>query len=335
MTKRKDGRWQEKVKVGDRIVYCYGKTKAEVNKKVLEALEKHKAGLMFPAIAEAWIGRHEREIAPNTMRGYKPAVKRAQDYFEGADIAEIRPVDVQRFLDHEIREHEMADKTARTQLLVVNLICRYAVGEGYMDVNPCADIRVPRGLAKTEREPPSSHDLAQIKLHVDDTPFGLFPYLLLCTGLRRGEALALQWKDFDMKERVIHVTKSVYHVANHPKIKEPKTRCGKRDVPIIDALLPHLKPGKPNEYIWGSLLDEDSFLRLWYRYRKDTGVTCTPHQLRHAYATMLWESGVDIAMAQLLLGHAQVSTTMDIYTHIRDEKQAEKRHMIMNMELIS
>lgn len=59
------------------------------------------------------------------------------------------------------------------------------------------------------------------------------------------------------------------------------------------------------------------------RYQKESGVAVTPHQIRHGYATALFESGIDAKTAQALLGHAQISTTMDIYTHVREEALAE------------
>lgn len=62
---------------------------------------------------------------------------------------------------------------------------------------------------------------------------------------------------------------------------------------------------------------------LLRRFRKEAGVTCTPHQLRHAFATLCFEAGLPEKTAQGLLGHAQLSTTMDIYAELRDKKRME------------
>ena len=86
-------------------------------------------------------------------------------------------------------------------------------------------------------------------------------------------------------------------------------------VPILDALLKKIKPRKkglvfPNrdgEYITGSQFED-----YWNTYRDETGITATPHQFRHAYATMLFEAGIPPEEMQILLRHAQLSTTMDI-----------------------
>lgn len=68
-----------------------------------------------------------------------------------------------------------------------------------------------------------------------------------------------------------------------------------------------------------TLLSRSRASRLWSEWQKEAGTTLTAHQVRHGYATALLEAGVDPKVAQKLLGHAQISTTLDIYTHVRDE----------------
>ncbi|MBQ7816775.1 MAG: tyrosine-type recombinase/integrase [Oscillospiraceae bacterium] len=79
--------------------------------------------------------------------------------------------------------------------------------------------------------------------------------------------------------------------------------------------------GRKNDYIFSkdgsSPFVESTFKRAWKKYTEETGITATPHQLRHAYATMLYEAGIDEKLAQELMGHADITTTRNIYTHIR------------------
>lgn len=335
MTRRSDGRWQEKILVNGKAKYFYGKTKAEVTKKMRLFQEQQTSGSLFPAVADEWWEKHEKTLAHNTAKSYLPAVRRAQEHFSGVDVATIRPVDISRFLAFVADEMEMAEKTAKTQLLVTNLIFRHAVNEGHIDINPCADVQIPSGLAKKQRSMPSHEDLERVKSFIDHT-FGFFAYFVLCTGLRRGEVLGLQWKNINLKKRTITVDQSVYFVSNEPHIKKPKTQAGIRTVPILDALLPYLTPGKTYDYLFGGpkLLKQSQFDKAWEHYCNDTGVSCTPHQLRHAYTTMLIEAGIEPAVAMKLLGHAQISTTIDIYTHLREERQAEIRDKLLGIELI-
>ena len=340
MTRRADGRWQEAVVINGKRKYFYGSSKAEVLRKIRVYQDEEKAGKLFPAVAREWWNKHEPTLSPNTQRGYVAALKRAEEHFAKTDIADIRPVDISRFLSKMISTNHMAEKTAKTQLLVVNLLLRYATESGYIDTNPAADLRVPKNLKKKKRDMASHDDLAIIKnsFHIH---FGLYAYFILCTGLRRSEALALQWKDIDLKKRMLSVNKAIYYIGNTPKLKEPKTEAGKRTVPIINALIPYLNPGKPDEFVFASPenprepLHKHTYERFWNEYCQESGIKCTPHQIRHAYVTMLWEAGIEPEIAMRLTGHAQISTMRDIYTHIRDSKLAESREKLHDIPLPS
>ena len=186
---------------------------------------------------------------------------------------------------------------------------------------PASAVKPPRNLTQTHRDAPPPEQIELIKKGAG-LPFGLFACLIYYTGCRRGEALALTGADIDRKKNLVHIKKSVYHVGNSPHIKQPKSDAGCRDVPLLPALA-HLLPQKLGKsYLFaepdGGLLTNDHYTALYDAYRDASGVTVTPHQIRHGYATALLESGVDPKTAQVLLGHAQLSTTMDIYTHVRD-----------------
>ena len=73
---------------------------------------------------------------------------------------------------------------------------------------------------------------------------------------------------------------------------------------------------------------------MWNRYKAASGVTCSPHQLRHCFATMLFEADVPESDAQELLGHAQISTTKDIYTHIRDSRKKKVRESLYGIDIV-
>ena len=160
-----------------------------------------------------------------------------------------------------------------------------------------------------------------IKNSLDKT-FGLFAYLIYYTGCRRGEALALRYEDIDRKAKKVRITKSAYYIGARPYIKSPKTEAGDRVVPLLSALASAL-PNKKHGYIFSddggeSPLMNHRVTRLYAAYQTESGVTVTPHEIRHGYATALHDAGVDYKTAQTLLGHAQLSTTMDIYTDVLD-----------------
>ena len=322
MHKRQDGLWREKVRINGKDKYFYGKTKAELTRKVMEYKEIDKKGILFRDLAKQWWEDASEKLAHNTAKSYKPAMDRAVDRFGDRRVVNILPTEISVHIRNFSKTH--ADKTVRTQLLVYRLIFAYGVEEGYVLTNPARDLKVPNNLPKRKVGMPSSEDIAKIKSGIDCT-FGFFMYMALYTGMRRGELLALKWKDIDFKNNLISVTKSVYNVNNVPYIKPPKTENSLGTIPILDALLPELKKRKGKGLVFpnadGGLMSESNFKHYWYLYLKESGVTATPHQCRHAYATMLFEAGIPPEEAQVLLRHAQISTTMDIYTDIRDTKQ--------------
>lgn len=337
MVKRKDGRWQEQMTITEggrtRQKYFYGRSKKEVLQKIRAYQEEQERGPLFETVADEWWEMHEPTLAYTTTKPYRPAIRRAKDHFGKTYIRQIKPTDINRFLMDFIREQHAAQKTAKTQLMVINLICKYATANGYIPFNPARDISVPRGLAHEPRDMASDLDLARIKDSTDCT-FGMFAYWILYTGLRRGELLALTWKDVDVKSRTITVNKSVYHISNVPQVKEPKSAAGIRTVPLMDKLLEKITPGKGLVFPGpsGGHIKEMEFKRLWYAYAKESGVSCSPHQIRHAYATMLFENDIEVKDAQQLLGHAYATTTQDIYTHIRQTRKEKLNQKLLSVD---
>lgn len=319
MVKRSDGRWQQKVTIKGRPHYFYGRTKSEVLQKIQAYQGEQEKGPLFEVVAEEWWDEHSATLQSNTIKSYKPALERAIVAFQGWRCRDITPAMIKSEIAAMAKSR--ADKTVRTQLMVYNLIFKYAVTSDYCPTNPAREVSVPHGLPKKKISSPSDEDIERVKRGWGCT-FGMIAYMALYTGLRRGELLALEWSDIDLDARTITVSKSLVHISNRPSVKRPKTAAGERVVPVLDALLPKLHksaglvfPGKSGH------MTETEFQACWAQYTKESGVTCTLHQLRHAFATMLFEHDVAGKDAQGILGHAQLTTTMDIYTDIREQRK--------------
>lgn len=322
MTRRKDGRYQAVVTVGGKRLYFLGKTKAEVQKKMLAHREQREHGLPFARIAADWWEDAQARMSPNSLKNYGAAYRRAVAAFELHPIADITTQEIATEIGR--LALSAAEKTVKTQLGVYNGIFKFAILRGDLAVNPARDIPCPAGLRKTHRAGVSSEDLARVKANAAQ-PFGLFPLIALYTGLRLGEILSLTWDDVDLDRRRISVTKSLCWVGTACVVKPPKTETSISSLPILDALLPHLRSqAKKHGLIFhgesGQHMTRWEYTLAWRRYCKATGVTATAHQFRHTYATMLLEADVPAEKAQHLLRHAQIGTTVDVYAELREER---------------
>lgn len=320
---RPDGLHETILRINGKRKAFRGKTDREVWEKVKafdreQAKQEAEKPATFAQIADDWWKEIEPTLAPSSTKSYAPAMQRAVEEFGGRAAASITAREVDAFIRRFAEQY--ARKTVATQLQVIRQIMRRAEVQGVIQYNPATAVRPPKNLKQTRRMAPEKSQIDLIKRHAKDVPFGLFAALIYYTGCRRGEALGLMGKDIDRKAKLIHIRRSVYYMSNAPHVKLPKTEAGVRDVPLLPALNALLPDRLPAGYLFaepdGEPLTYKHIETRYDAYRAASGVTVTPHQIRHGYATALFECGVDAKTAQALLGHAQISTTMDIYTHV-------------------
>lgn len=308
---------------GKRVAFR-GKTDAEVERKMLQWHDQQKERTRFAKVADEWWEQHEPTLAYNTARNYGVSLERAKDHFGRMLVSDITSSDIEEYIK-DFAKADRSRKVVTTQLQIIRQIMSFGVLRGYIAVNPAREVKPPRNLPKAHRMPPTRDEIKLIK---ENKEKHLLPFLIYETGCRRGEAFGLKWEDIDRKKKLIHISRSVYYVGTTPHIKLPKTASGIRSVPLLDALDAVLPKKFPKGYIFTpdkgkSPLPRRAADRVYEAFQKETGAKCTAHQIRHGYATALQEAGIDMKIRQELLGHAQLSTTMDIYTHIREDTLAE------------
>jgi integrase len=162
--------------------------------------------------------------------------------------------------------------------------------------------------------------------------------LMFHYGVRRSEVLGLRWQDIDFDEGIIHIRQALVEIDHKPALAEPKTAASKRELPLLphlaDILAAHrlTSPKYADDLVFhtreGNPVDAQSLLRTFYSLSKKAGLPkiCL-HSIRHTVATLLKDSGVTPKDAQAILGHSNISTTLQIYTH----SSAESKTSAMNM----
>ena len=352
MLKRKDGRWQDQVKLPGmkNPKYFYGKTQKEVKRKIAVWTQEQVAGKPFELAADAWDVWHADHVTYNAGEAYRAALSRTKEHFQGRDVGEIKADEIDAYIQY-LAGRGYSRRTVQLHRDMLNMIFNYAIIQRWAESNPCAPVKIPAGLPKGKRDIPLEEQLERVKMGLS-LEFGLFPFMLLYTGMRRGELLALRWEDIDRKAKTIRVEKSVYFVGNEPHIKIPKTDAGRREVVLLHAL-EEVLPRTGKGYIFGGdrPLTKSSLRKRWLMWARQAGLArrieqekegkdgqkhtsvqwkadITPHQLRHAFATILFDAGVDVKDAQEILGHASIQVTRDIYTHIRKKRKESTAAMI-------
>lgn len=297
----------------------------------------------FKEVAGRWEKLHREEIEIRTWKNYEPHYKEMVAEHGKTPFPEIEPADIVADLAR-AKARGWSATVVRSRRSIWRMIFDHAVVEGVVKYNPVASIKLPKGLKQSKRTGPTTEQMHTICQRTD-APFGLFPFFLLCTGLRKSEALALQWSDIDFKAKEISITKAVdYTVGANPKYKAPKTDAGTRTVPILDILIPALREAKSKAdslYVFpcppsnrggpgGGLMTDRGYEGSWQRYCEAVGFvdqdgrpTLTAHQLRHGTATLMFELGVDELSAQKILGHSRIEITREIYTDLRSEQKAK------------
>lgn len=318
--KREDGRYEKTVTINGKRIHFYGKTQSEVLNKIVEYNNKVAAGPLFSTVLDEWEEWHNTQVGPSMQKTTKYPAKRIREHFEKECITQISVQMIQEHI-YELGE-TLSAKTLAKYLGVYLGVYDFAIEKGYYkNINPARSVKIPRtAKKKIPREPASDHDTNIIKQRTD---LWLFPYFCLMTGLRKGEALAIQGKDLDYDHGFININKQILHVDNSARIELPKTDAGIRKVPFLDELQKVLPKISPENFLFGG--DKPLIYRRYHtlleKYHAETNTTFTPHQLRHSYATMLYEAGLDVKQAQNIMGHANESVTRDIYTHISERKR--------------
>lgn len=287
MKKRSDGRYVKTItnpKTHKRISF-YGTSMREINQKIISYEQKLNIGSTFEEVAVKWWEKVEPKLAAQSIRPYKAAFNRAVLEFGKDYIKDITPADINRFISA-LADQGLAHKTLSNQRVVINRIFSFAIISNDLVTNPCAEIEVPKTAPKSKRPAATVTDEEKIKSSEDSW---LFPLIAIYSGLRKGEILALKWRDIDFNEDLIYVTKSVAHKGDTPFVKEPKTEAGCRMVPLLLPLKERLlkeKKRSPEHFIISDTgktpLTKRRFETLYNHYKKDVGITATAHQLRHS-----------------------------------------------------
>jgi len=333
LTKRDDGRWMARIQLDGKRYAEYGDTRSEAQKKISVIIARHKEGSLIKPInytieqwSTLWLNDYLKlKVRPNSFLWKTGLV-------ENHIIPELGSLFLQKLTTQHvqqlIRKKLDSGLSASTVLKIrptIHAIVGYAVEIGILAKN-CTDIVSVKMIRNPEVNPLTLEQLKQLLHEAKGHP--LYPAILILatTGIRRSELCGLKWADINWTLGTAYIQRGVVKLGGYGiLVSETKNHSSRRLIPlcseVLDLLKQHHIKNFDTEYIFSRPDGRPIYPESIYYYIKRIGKKLgmpfvTVHMLRHTAATLLLESGENPKIVQELLGHASISTTLDIYSHV-------------------
>lgn len=251
---------------------------------------------------------------------------------EFGDEYGLKEEDIQDFAMKKLRQG-LSRKSVKDILTVLKMVLKYGVRYGHLDSYTDWAVRFPTESGTRSLEVLARTDQKKIMDYLMShfTFRNLGIYICLCTGLRIGEICALTWSDIDIERGTIHIRRTLGRIyvlegeRRHTELifNTPKTRNSMREVPMTRNLMKMVRPLKKvvnGDFFVLTNSDRPIEPRSYRNYYKSlmAQLNIPPlkfHGLRHSFATRCIESKCDYKTVSVLLGHSNISTTLDLYVH--------------------
>ena len=336
-----------------------GKTQTEVKEKLRKAIEdskqldytqegKYTVGQWMDEWFEAYAKVKVRASSHQTYRGY--IQNHIKPNIGDIPIEKLSSLTLQKLyrklltegrvprIEAEKQPKGLSTKTVRNIHQVISSAMGMAVRHKLILSNPAEGCELPR-LEHKEMHTIHAEQLGAFLREARDSGVYELYYLDLATGLRRGELLGLKWEDIDLAQGVIRVRRQVCRIDGEVKEVPLKTKNAYRNISISqDAvdMLKEMEKRKSSEYVFpsptGGPISPDSVLNMLHRVLKRAGLPSVRfHDLRHTFATLALQNGVDIKTVSGMLGHFSAGFTLDTYAHVTTAAQKEAANTMGNV----
>jgi integrase len=287
-------------------------------------------------LTEKWLPSVKTTVRPSTFAIYRAVANgHVLPYIGDKPLQQLHPADLDK-LYGDLTERGLAPKTVRNVHSLMRSALRDAVTWGNVTRNVASLAKPPR-VTRTEMRTWSPDELRAFLDHVEGDRLFAAWLLLATTGMRRGEALGLHWRDLSLDRARLSVRQALVLVGNEPALQEPKTAKGRRSIPLPPETVAALKAHKAAQAqerlalgadydssrdlvfrrVDGTWVHPSSLTRRFEALVRQTGLPqIRLHDLRHTFATLALQASVPVKVVSEMLGHASVTITYDTYSHV-------------------
>ncbi len=359
--KRKDGRWEGRsLRANGKYRYFYASTYREVRAKMKEAWQEREAEkkntIPLPTnpgeLFQSWLSDTVSErVKPTTYESYYHCIHGyVIPYFKSIEYQPMSQSCVCGFVKS-ISENASISQTYKRKIISVFKMSIREIYKDYPNQPKLLEAAVlPTGKTHQEVSVFTMKEQRILEQAAFMSPDKRALGIILCfyTGIRLGELCALRWRDIDLEAGIMYIGNTVSRIRNFQSVESktmlhigtPKSKTSTRKIPLPGFLLElakELKPGIKSEEHFilsnkNTPFEPRVYQKLYKRILKDTGIKDRKfHAIRHTFATRALEVGVDIKTLSEILGHSNVTITLNIYAHsLMEQKKAaiEKLNMM-------
>ncbi len=299
--------------------------------------------MVIKELSSIWLDEKKQYVKLSTFAAYSMLVQNhISPWFGEKEMVEEE--DVQNFVLSKLKDG-LNEKTVKDIIVVLKMILKYGNKKRIIQAS-AIDVTYPLNHERKELDVMSKENYKKLVVYLNENfsfkNLGLL--ICMCTGLRIGEICALKWSDIDIEERTISINHSIQRVyliegkSRHTEliISSPKTKQSNRDVPMSNTLLKIIKPLMKvvnSDYFIVSNdskpIEPRTYRNYYKKLIKSLGLPKLKfHGLRHSFATRCIESKADYKTVSTILGHSNITTTLNLYVH---PDNTQKRHVVEKM----
>ncbi|MDR3561222.1 MAG: site-specific integrase [Negativicutes bacterium] len=285
---------------------------------------------------DEWLEVAKGKVRPGTYDTYVWSVNSICKVIGLIELKKLRPMDIQKYYQKKLSQG-LSPTSVRYHHRVLFMAYRQAVKWQLIQHNPCEAVDPPK---KAEFEAPilDAEQVLKMLDHFRLTVYYLPILMAISTGMRRGEVCGLRWEDVDIEKKMLTIKNTLETRDKKPSLGPVKTKKSQRKVRIPSDLLALLKREKVR-YAENKLRNGETFNDLGYVWCWEDGRSRSPdhlthkfqegmaeaelpvirfHDLRHTFATLMLQEGIDLKTISEQLGHATQYFTSDVYGHVTD-----------------